>query len=122
MAHTTTLLMSGFVTHDTRRFVIERPDGFTFEPGQGVELTIEQEPWQGEARPFTPTCLPGEQLLELTIKRHPKSDGFTTALHDLEAGAPLTLSEPFGTITYQGPGTFIAAGAGITPSSPASAA
>jgi cytochrome-b5 reductase len=115
MAHTTTLLMSGFVTHDTRRFVIERPDGFTFEPGQGVELTIEQEPWQGEGRPFTPTCLPGDQVLELTIKRYPKSDGFTTALHDLETGAPLTVSEPFGTITYQGPGTFIAAGAGITP-------
>ncbi|HJX57126.1 MAG TPA: flavodoxin reductase, partial [Thiobacillus sp.] len=30
-------------------------------------------------------------------------------------GAELLMSEPFGTIRYQGPGVFIAGGAGITP-------
>lgn len=115
MAYPTRLLMSGFVTHDTRRFVLERPEGLDFEPGQGVELTIERDPWRGEGHPFTPTCLPQDQVLELTIKRYPESDGFTVALHDLEPGAPLTVSDAFGTITYQGPGVFIGAGAGITP-------
>lgn len=115
MAQSTRLLMSGFVTHDTRRFVIERPSGFRFEPGQGVELTIERDPWHGKGHPFTPTCLPGDEVLELTIKRYPEREGFTAALHDLEPGAPLTVSEAFGTITYQGPGLFIAAGAGVTP-------
>lgn len=115
MAYSTRLLMRGFVTHDTDRYLIERPDGFTFEPGQGAELTIERGPWHEQGRPFTPTSWVDDQVLEFTIKRYPESDGFTMALHDLEPGAPLTLSDPFGTITYQGPGVFIGAGAGITP-------
>lgn len=115
MAYATRLLMSGFVTHDTRRFVLERPQGFRFEPGQGVELTIEQDPWKGEGHPFTPTCLAEDRVLELTVKRYPEREGFTAALHGLEPGAPLGVSDPFGTISYQGPGVFVAAGAGITP-------
>jgi cytochrome-b5 reductase len=107
--------MSGFVTHDTRRFVLERPKGLHFEPGQGVELTIEQDPWKGQGHPFTPTCLAEDRVLELTVKRYPEREGFTAALHGLEPGAPLGVSDPFGTISYQGPGVFIAAGAGITP-------
>lgn len=115
MTYPTSLLMSGFVTHDTRRFVLERPEGFSFEPGQGVELTIERDQWRGQGHPFTPTCLVGDRVLEFTIKRYPEREGFTTALHGLETGAPMTVSDAFGTITYQGPGVFIAAGAGVTP-------
>jgi len=115
MTYPTSLLMSGFVTHDTRRFVLARPQGFDFEPGQGVELSIEQDPWKGQGHPFTPTSLTSDRVLEFTIKRYPESDGFTTALHGLEAGATLALSDPFGSIRYRGPGIFIAAGAGITP-------
>jgi cytochrome-b5 reductase len=107
--------MSGFITHDTRRLVLERPPGLNFEPGQGVELSIQQEPWQDQGHPFTPTCLPQDRVLELTVKRYPQSDGFTVALHDLKPGAPLSVSDAFGTITYQGSGVFIAAGTGITP-------
>jgi cytochrome-b5 reductase len=107
--------MRGFVTHDTERYIIERPAGFTFEPGQGCELTIERPPWQGQGHPFTPTSRVDDLVLEFTIKRYDEGDGFTRALHGLEPGAPMTLSDPFGTITYQGPGLFIAAGAGVTP-------
>jgi cytochrome-b5 reductase len=39
----------------------------------------------------------------------------TRELHRLSPGAQLLISEPFGTIKYQGPGVFIAGGAGITP-------
>ena len=49
MAYPTTLLMSGFVTHDTRRFVLERPRDFSFQPGQGIELTIDRGRWRGHA-------------------------------------------------------------------------
>lgn len=115
MAYPTTLLMSGFVTHDTRRFVLERPRDFSFEPGQGIELTIDRGRWRGHAHPFTPTCLVDDRVLELTIKRYPGEDSFTSALHGLEPRSPLTVSAPFGTITYRGVGVFIAAGAGVTP-------
>lgn len=110
-----TLLMSEFVTHDVKRFILSKPDGFSFEPGQGVELTINHEKWKTEARPFTPTNFVDDCVIEFTIKCYAEHQGVTHALHQLPAGAELLLSEPFGTISYQGPGVFIAAGAGITP-------
>lgn len=116
MQFRTTLLMSEFVTHDVKRFVLARPDGFSFTPGQGVELVIDEPKWRDEeGRPFTPTCLVTDRVLEFTIKRYAEGGGVTDRLHRLQPGVPLLLSEPFGTIAYQGAGTFLAAGAGLTP-------
>jgi cytochrome-b5 reductase len=113
--HTVTLLMSEFVTHDVKRFLVSRPPGFTFQAGQGVELAIKRNEWRDERRPFTPTCLADDKVLEFTIKSYPAHAGVTRELHSLSPGAELLLSEPFGTISYQGPGVFLAGGAGITP-------
>lgn len=115
MEHHVTILMREFITHDVKRFVVTRPEGFTFQPGQGVELAINQPGWKDKKRPFTPTSLPEDQVLEFTIKGYPEHQGVTAQLHQLSPGAELLLTEPFGTIQYKGPGTFIAAGAGITP-------
>lgn len=115
MDYHTTILMTEFITHDVKRFVITRPEGFSFQPGQGVELAIDQPGWEKEKRPFTPTSLQDDKVLEFSIKGYPEHKGMTEQLHKLEAGATLLISDPFGTIQYKGPGTFIAAGAGITP-------
>lgn len=115
MTYPTTLLMNRYVSRDTRCFVLARPNGYDFEPGQGVDLSIVQEPWKGQGHPFTPTSLSTDRVLEFIIKRYSESDGFTRALHTLQAGASLALGDPFGAIRYRGPGVFIAAGAGITP-------
>lgn len=115
MDYQSTILMTEFITHDVKRFVITRPEGFSFEPGQGVELSIDKPGWEKEKRPFTPTSLENHKVLEFSIKGYPEHKGLTAQLHKLEAGATLHISEPFGTIKYKGPGTFIAAGAGITP-------
>ncbi|MDO9220372.1 MAG: flavodoxin reductase, partial [Thiobacillus sp.] len=57
-----------------------------------------------------------DRVLEFTIKGYADHvDGVTRLLHQLEPGAELLMSEPFGTISYQGPGVFIAGGAGVTP-------
>jgi ferredoxin-NADP reductase len=110
-----TLLMSEFVTHDVRRLIVTRPEGFDFEPGQGVELAIDTPEWSKEGRPFTPTSLNEDRVLEFTIKGYPERKGVTQALHGLRPGAALLMSRPFGTIRYSGPGVFLAGGAGITP-------
>ena len=55
MNHPTTLLMKEFVTHDVLRFILSRPAGFIFEPGQGVDLSIDVDHWRDQSRPFTPT-------------------------------------------------------------------
>ena len=109
------ILMTASVTHDVKRFVVSRPEGFRFEPGQGVELAIDQPEWRQQGRPFTPTSSPEAGVLEFTIKRYPEHAAVTDALHTLRPGDGLLISEPFGTITYKGWGTFIAGGAGITP-------
>lgn len=116
MSYQTTILMTQFVTHDVKRFIVTKPDGFTFTPGQGVELVIDQDKWRDEdGRPFTPTSLATDHTLEFTIKRYPDHKGVTDKLHTLKPGAKLLLSDPFGSIVYKGPGMFIAGGAGITP-------
>lgn len=115
MNHTVTLLMSQFVTHDVKRFIVSKPLGFSVTPGQGVELAIALPGLSEQARPFTPTGFTDDRVLEFTIKAYPKGGGVTRALHQLDPGAELLMSEPFGTIRYQGSGVFIAGGAGITP-------
>lgn len=116
MNYTASILMTEFVTHDVKRFIISKPENFSHEPGQGVELVINQPRWKDEeGRPFTPTSLPHDRVLEFTIKRYPDHHGVTEKLHTLKPGDELFISEPFGTIRYKGPGLFLAAGAGITP-------
>lgn len=110
-----TLLMTQFVTHDVKRFIVSRPAGFSLEPGQGVELAIDQPGLREQPRPFTPTGLAADQVLEFTIKGYASHAGVTRALHQLQPGARLLMSDGFGTIRYQGPGVFIAGGAGVTP-------
>jgi ferredoxin-NADP reductase len=115
MEYQATILATTFVTHDVKRFAVSRPDGFQYQPGQGVEITIDSTKWRDESRPFTPTSLTDDRILEFVIKRYPAHDGVTNKLHTLNPGDKLLLSEPFGSITYNGVGTFIAGGAGITP-------
>ncbi len=115
MNHSVNLLMSQFVTHDVKRFIVSKPAGFSVVPGQGVELAINRPGLSDQGRPFTPTGLADDRVLEFTIKAYRDHPGVTQALHQLEAGAELLMSEPFGTISYQGPGVFIAGGAGVTP-------
>jgi ferredoxin-NADP reductase len=115
MSHIVKLLMSQFVTHDVKHFIVSKPEGFTIVPGQGVELALNRPDLREQGRPFTPTGLAHDHVLEFTIKAYPAHAGVTQALHQLTPGAELLMSEPFGTIRYQGPGVFVAGGAGITP-------
>lgn len=116
MVHRTTILMTQFVTHDVKRFIVKKPETFNFTPGQGVELVVEEDKWrEEEGRPFTPTCLVEDEVLEFNIKRYPDHKGVTDKLHTLKPGDSLLMSAPFGTISYKGPGVFIAGGAGVTP-------
>ena len=116
MKHSSTILMTEFVTHDVKRFILNKPRNFDYEPGQGVKMVIDEPKWRNEeSRPFTPTSLRDDKILEFTIKKYPARNGVTDKLHSLQVGAKLLISDVFGTITYKGPGIFIAAGAGVTP-------
>ena len=103
------------VTHDTRRFRFDRPEGFEFEPGQATHIALDRDGWREEDRPFTMVSDPAEDRLTFIIKIYPDHDGVTKRLDALRPGDRVFATEPEGAITDHGPGTFLAAGAGITP-------
>ena len=109
------LLMTEFITHDVKRFIVEKPEGYEFFPGQATLLSIPNSKWADEYREFSFTSEAHDQVLEFSIKAYSDHDGVTKQLHTLEPGSELMVHEPFGTIQYKGKGVFLAGGAGITP-------
>jgi ferredoxin-NADP reductase len=103
------------ITHNVRRYVIEKPEGYKFEPGQATDVSINEEAWKYKKRPFTFTCLNSDPYLEFSIKSYNDHDGVTHRLGQLKVGDELIIHDVWGAITYKGPGYFIAGGAGITP-------
>jgi ferredoxin-NADP reductase len=103
------------VTHDVRHYRCDKPDGYSFQPGQATEVRLDRDGWRDEARPFTFTSLPADEQLEFTIKSYPDHDGVTEQLGLAAAGDRLIIGDSWGAITDKGPGTFIAGGAGVTP-------
>jgi len=113
--HLVKVLESYFITHDVKRFKVEKPKGYDFVPGQATDVSINQPEWEKELRPFTFTGLREWNHLEFTIKTYPQHHGVTEQLGKINSGAELILHDVFGAIQYKGPGVFIAGGAGVTP-------
>lgn len=103
------------VTHNVKRFIVEKPAGYTFVAGQATDVAINQPGLENELRPFTFTSLNEWENLEFTIKIYQDHDGITNKLSLLNIGDELIIHEIFGAIEYKGPGLFIAGGTGITP-------
>lgn len=115
MAHKVTILSTGYVTHDVRRYVVSKPDKYEYTPGQAAEISLDKPGLRDQKRPFTFTNRTVDHVLEFTIKSYFDHNGVTHALWDAQPGDTLHLSDPFGSIKYSKPGMFLAAGAGITP-------
>jgi ferredoxin-NADP reductase len=109
------ILKAFYITHDVKCFVVEKPAGYDFIPGQATDVSINQPEWQDKLRPFTFTNLREQNYLEFMIKIYKDHQGVTNKLGGINAGAELILHDVFGAIQYKGSGTFIAGGAGITP-------
>lgn len=103
------------LTHDVKRITTEKPEGYTFSPGQATEIAIDQDGYRDKKRPFTFTSLPDDDHLEFTIKSYHDHDGVTHQIDALAEGDALIIDDAWGAIEYKGKGTFIAGGAGITP-------
>jgi ferredoxin-NADP reductase len=109
------ILDAEFINHDVKRFIVEKPPEYVFIPGQGTEVAIDLPEWKHEFRPFTFTNLNTQNHLEFMVKIYNDRNGVTHQLGKINAGANLIIGEPFGTITFRGPGVFLAGGSGITP-------
>jgi len=103
------------ITHDVLKIVTEKPEKYTFTPGQATEISINKTGWKDKKNPFTFTCLPNDDYLEFTIKTYPSHKSVTNELLQLKKDDELILHDVFGAISYKGEGVFIAGGAGVTP-------
>lgn len=113
--HVVKVLKVENVTHNVRRFTLEKPHGYSFTPGQATEVSINDESLKNESRPFTFTSLNEWPKLEFTTKIYTDHHGVTEALGKVKEGDELLLHDVWGAINYKGPGVFIAGGAGVTP-------
>ena len=118
--HIVKILKIDILTHDVKRYIVEKPKNYKFIPGQATEVAINKEGFKDKFRPFTFTSLNSDSFLEFTIKSYPvesypKHSGVTEEIGNLNIGDHFIIKEPLGTIKYKGPGVFIAGGAGITP-------
>jgi hypothetical protein len=103
------------VTHNVKRFRFEKPQNYSFKPGQATDVSINTPALKNEKRPFTFTSLNSSDYLEFTIKIYTDHNGITNELGKLKPGAELIIRDVWGDIGYRGAGAFIAGGAGITP-------
>jgi ferredoxin-NADP reductase len=113
--HLVKILKAEFVTHDVRRFVVKKPEGYSFTAGQATEVSLNKPELKDEKRPFTFTGLNENPNLEFTIKIYSDHKGVTNSLGDLKADDEIILHDVWGAIHYNGQGTFLAGGAGVTP-------
>ncbi len=114
-SHIVKILDTEFININVKRFVVEKPKNYKFIPGQATEISINKSGWGNELRPFTFTSLNEWKHLEFTIKIYSDHKGVTNELGKTNKGEELILHDIFGAIQYNGPGVFIAGGAGVTP-------
>src|SRR5690606_17958233 len=107
MHHRVTIASITPVTHNVNRYRFEKPEGYVFSPGQATDVSIDKDGWRDKKNPFTFTGLVDDEELEFTIKSYTDHDGVTNQLLSLKPGDALLIREPWGTIQYKGPGTFI---------------
>ena len=103
------------VTHNVKKFTLDKPKDYSFNPGQATEVSINTQDLKEERRPFTFTSLPDDDHIEFTIKIYTDHDGVTNALGELKPGDELIVRDVWGAIEYKGEGVFIGGGAGVTP-------
>lgn len=95
--------------------ILEKPTGFSFYPGQYLDIEL---PIQGKVtsdRIFTISSSSTESFLMITSKTG--ISNFKESMEGLKAGDTISVSHPTGTFTLDesSPAVFIAGGIGITP-------
>lgn len=102
-------------------FYFKPPAPVRYTAGQYIELRVEHSnpDDRGQKRWFTLSSSPTDDLLSITTKFADKSSSFKKALHHLQPGNHVNMSDPMGDFVLpqliQTPLVFVAGGIGITP-------
>lgn len=108
------------VAKDTMSFYFSKPDGFVYEAGQYMDITLLNPPEtddEGNKRTFSIASAPFEDNLMITTRL--RNTAFKRVLKNLPENTVLNMSGPFGSFTLdndiQKPAIFLTGGIGITP-------
>ena len=108
------------VAEGTMAFHFDKPPGFTFKPGQAIDLVLPGEPAsdaQNRRHTFSIASAPFED--ELAVATRMRESAYKRMLGALPAGAVLRLEGPFGSFTLHNDrsraAVLVAGGIGITP-------
>jgi len=119
-AQTTKLRARQPVAHGTLAFHFDKPAGFSFEPGQAIDVVLREPPdadAQSARHTFSIVSAPFED--ELVVATRMRDSAFKRTLGALPAGADIAIEGPFGSLTLHTDrsraAVFIAGGIGITP-------
>lgn len=106
------------VARNVHLYLLDKPEDFTFMPGQAINVALDEPQWREDKHPFMITSRPGNPRLELIVKMHPHSGPETGMTEHLGQQARVNdrvlFDDPWDTFTYRGPGIFVADGVGIT--------
>ncbi len=108
------------VAEGTVAFCFEKPPGFTFTPGQFVEMSLvnpSETDEEGDTRAFTIASTPAETSLMVATRI--RDSAFKRVLRTMPLGTAVRIEGPFGKLTLHEdaarPAIFLAGGIGITP-------
>lgn len=108
------------VAHGTMAFHFDKPAGFTFRPGQAIDLVLPDPAVAGMdsgRHAFSIVSAPHQDELAVTTRM--RDSAFKNALARLPIGAAAEVEGPFGSLTlHNNPdraAVFLAGGIGITP-------
>lgn len=95
--------------------IFEKPQGFTFYPGQYLDIELPVKDPLGNTRAFTISSSPTEKFLMVTFKKGISI--FKKKFETLKPGDMVQASHPAGTfiLDEKSPAVFLAGGVGITP-------
>lgn len=105
------------VAEGTMAFWFRRPEGFEYQAGQAVDLTLQIDGLDDDTRHFTIASAPGQP--EIAVATRLQDTSFKNALRGLEPGVEVSIDGPSGSFLLHDddsrPGVFLAGGIGITP-------
>lgn len=108
------------VAHGTMAFHFDKPAGFSFRPGQAIDLILPDPAVADTEAPrhaFSIVSAPHEG--ELVVATRMRDSAFKNALASLPVGAAAGVDGPFGSLTLHNKlgraAVFLAGGIGITP-------
>lgn len=118
--HTVKLLQKRDIAEGTMEFTFERPEGFVYQSGQTVDITLikpAETDEEGNSRTFSLVSSPQESVLKIATRM--RDTAFKRILKNMEEGTLVSIDGPFGSFVLHEnaarPAVFLSGGIGITP-------